>query len=250
MAKKKNENKNEAEVPAEAQQRSLTKDLAQGLFDMKKNLDGLEPRLPQISILHGDAQMFKMPDESKLEDFEAVILDFNRCNAYWSTPFSESGGGTPPDCASLDSIELDPMSEVPQSDTGKCRPCLKNQFGSDQKIEGGGRGKACKNMMRVHLLFDDQLIPFRLTIPATSLESMDSYIPMVASKGLPFQLVKTQFSLKSKQNKDGIKFSGLVLKMGDTIQTIEEGQAIKSFVDEWKPLMRSQPIDPEEHAEF
>lgn len=244
MARKKNENKN---IPAT---QSLTKDLAQGLFDMKKNLEGLEARLPQISILHGDAQMFKMPDESKLEDFEAVILDFNRCNAYWSTPFSESGGGTPPDCASLDSIDLDPMSEDPQSKTGKCRPCDKNQFGSDEsKGKEVGRGKACKNMMRVHLLFSDQLIPFRLTIPATSLESMDSYIPMVASKGLPYQLVRTKFSLKTKQNKDGIKFSGLVLQMGETVQTIEEGQAIKAFVDEWKPLMRSQPIDPEEHTE-
>lgn len=249
MAKAKNETtKDVAEVGGQ----SLTTDLAQGLFDMKKNLEGLEPRLPQINILHGEAQMFKMPDESKLEDFEAVILDFNRCNAYWETPYSESGGGTPPDCASLDSIDLDPMSETPQSPSGKCRPCKRNQFGSDEKKTKDGkeaRGKACKNMMRVHLLFTEQLIPFRLTIPATSLEAMDSYIPMVASKGLPFQLVRTQFSLKEKQNKDGIKYSGLVLQMGETIKTIEEAQAIKSYVDEWKPLMRSQPIDSEEHEE-
>lgn len=241
--------KDDAKTPATTE--GLTPAIAQGLFDMKANLEGLEPRLPQISILHGEAQMFKMPDESKREDFQAVILDFNRCNAYWETAFSESGGGTPPDCSSLDSIELDPMSESPQSPTGKCRPCKRNQFGSAQPTSEGkeSRGKACKNMMRVHLLFPDQLIPFRLTIPATSLEAMDTYIPMVASQGLPYQLVRTKFSLKEKQNKDGIKFSGLVLHMGDKVTTIEEGQAIKAYVDEWKPLMRSQPIDSEEQYE-
>ena len=217
------------------------------LFDMRKNLEGLEPRLPQIKILHGEAQLYNYPDDTKKETFEAIILDFNRCNAYWKIPFSDSGGGTPPDCSSLDALELDPMSEEPQSTTGKCKDCDHNVFGSD-KTKESGRGKACKNMMRIHLLFENQMIPFRLTIPPTSLVAMDTYIPLVASKGLPYQLVRTIFSLKQDKNKDGIKFSKVELAMGDVITTIPDAQAIKKFHSEWQSLMRSQEIKSDEYA--
>jgi len=215
------------------------------MFDMRKNLEGLEPRLPQIKILHGETQLYHYPDDTKIATFEAIILDFNRCNAYWKIPFSDSGGGTPPDCASLDAIELDPMSEEPQSTTGKCKDCPHNVFGSDTKKEDS-KGKACKNMMRIHLLFENQMIPFRLTIPPTSLVAMDTYIPLVASKGLPYQLVRTVFSLKQDKNKKGIKFSKVELNMGAVITTIPEAQAIKKFHSEWQSLMRSQEIMPDE----
>lgn len=216
----------------------------QNLFDMKTNLEGLEPRLPQIKILHGEAQMFLNPDGTKVDSFEAIILDFNRCNAYWEEAFETSGGGSPPDCASMDSISVDMMASNIQTTNGKCSGCKQNVFGTGKG--GTGEGKACKNMMRVHLLFDGQLIPFRMTVPATSLATMDEYIPLVASKGIPFPCMRTKFSLvQKKQKKGGALYSRLVAEMIEPV-SLAEAQAIKAFVDDWKGMMRSQAIDSEE----
>jgi hypothetical protein len=224
----------------------LTPDVARGLFDTRENLKGLEPRLPQIKILHAGALMFVMPDGTRVQKFESTMLDFNRCNAYWSVPFTESGGGTPPDCASLDAINLDPMSEAPQSATGKCKQCPMNQFGSEKAKGEESRGKACKNMMRVHLLISGQLIPFRMTLPPTSLKVMDEYIPMIESRGHPYQLTVTEFSLVEAANKDGIKYSRLALKDIGKVTSQKEAFAIKNFIDEWKSVMRGQEIAADE----
>uniref|UniRef100_A0A6M3J0V7 Uncharacterized protein n=1 Tax=viral metagenome TaxID=1070528 RepID=A0A6M3J0V7_9ZZZZ len=244
MAKAKNSKKPTAEdVKDVTVAQDLTPDIARGLFDQRSNLEGLEPRLPQIKILHGEAQMFVMPDTNKVDKFTAVLLDYNKCNAFWIIPFDKSGGGSPPDCASLDSIDLDPMCEDPQSKTGKCRNCEKNAFGSE---EGGGRGKACKNMMRLHILIEGQLMPFRLTLPPTSIKVMQEYIPLVESRGQPYQLTITEFSLEAAANKDGIKYSRLVCKDVGKITTTKEAYGIKTFIDQWKEVMRGQAIRSEE----
>lgn len=212
----------------------------QGMFDMTKSLEGLIPRLPAIKLMHGEVQMFKMPDEEMVKDFEGLIVDFNRCNAYWKEPFETSGGGSPPDCSSMDSISVDMISDDIQTTNGKCDGCKQNVFGTAR--DGQGEGKACKNMMRLHILFDGQLIPFRMTIPATSLATMDEYGPLVASKGFPLPVMKTVFSLVQKvQKKGGAKFSKLALDMNDPIP-VEEAAEVKKFIDTWKELMRGQPI--------
>ena len=44
------------------------------VFDVRDNMEGIIPRLPQIAIIHA-GQLFEMPDESKIPTFEGVILD-------------------------------------------------------------------------------------------------------------------------------------------------------------------------------
>jgi len=254
MAKKKaTNNKGEEPVKEEVATRpeALVPDVARGLFDTRENLKGLEPRLPQIKILHGESQMFRMPDESKVDKIVGPIIDFNRCNAYWIESFVKSGGGTPPDCASLDGIELDPMCESPQSKTGKCKQCPMNVFGSEPPKPGEdeSRGKACKNMMRVHILIEGQLMPFRLTLPPTSLKVIDEYIPMVESRGFPYQLTMTELSLKVAKNKKGIVYSQLVCKDVGRVDSTEKAFAIKNFIDEWRSVMRGQEIESDEYGE-
>ena len=75
-------------------------------FNLKANMEGVRPRLPMIGIVH-QAQLYVMPDESQIKEFEAIILDTNRINAWWEKSFDETGGGTPPDCFSMNGIECD-----------------------------------------------------------------------------------------------------------------------------------------------
>lgn len=218
--------KNEvAKIEEKSADLALPAELA-GLFSVKENMQGIVPRLPQIGIIH-QGQLFKMPDESKVAEFTAIMLHKSFANAYWAVSFDEAGGGNPPTCSSIDGITPDFNSEDVQAE--RCAVCPKNKFGSD------GRGKSCKNMMRVHLLMEGDSTPYRLTLPPSNMRAMSDYISGVSLKGIPFQLVYTQFSLKSQKNKDGIEYSEVIMSAVGGITDPAIAQGIKKTVTQWMP---------------
>jgi len=223
------------------------------LFPIAESMDGIEARLPQIGIIH-QGQLFAMPDGRKIPGVSGTILDINKVNAYWIESFSDSGGGTPPDCASMNGIIPSPMSESPQSTS--CAICPKNKFGS------AGRAKACKNMKRVHLLVPGELLPYRITIPPSSLRVVDMYVSLLTSRGIPYQLVTTDITLKEKSNKEGIAYSELVMKEAPgstkeievndvtafiTSLSMDDATRVKKLRDRWLEIMRGQPVDESEY---
>jgi len=208
-------------------------------FDLKQNMEGVTPRLPQISIVH-QAQLFTFPDETQLKEFEGIILDTNRINAWWEQSYDETGGGTPPDCFSMNGVEPDLNCNMPQAK--RCAECEKNKFGSD------GRGKACKNMKRVHIMLEDEMLPLRLTLPPSNLKAIDMYISLLTSKGMPYQLVVTNFKLKKTQNKDGIAFSEINPEKVRIITDSEKAEFLSKMLKEFKPVMRGQEIVMEEYG--
>lgn len=216
------------------------------LFNLKDQMEGVEPRLPQIEIIH-KGQMWKFPDESKKECFEAVILDHNRANAWWEKSVDESGGNAAPDCFSLDGLTPDPRS--PKKQCENCMVCPRNAFGSDER----GRGKACKNTKRVHILLDDTDLPHRLTLSPSSLKKFDKYITSLTGKRLPMQMVRTEFSLKEEKNSDGFTYSEVVLtpvmEDGHPVivgNTPEAASQMVEMVTQWKDAMRGQTFHAEE----
>ena len=211
---------------------SLPADLS-GKFDLEENLEGVAPRLPQIKIMH-QAQMFGMPGGEKLAEFIGVVLDTNRINAWWEVSYEESGGGDIPDCFSHNGI--DPAPSSGQKQASSCMNCPHNEFGTK------GRGKACKNMKRVHVIMPGQSFPYRLTLPPTNLEAIDEYIRDLTSAGKPYQLVVTKFSLKEKTNKDGVAFSYLVPETIGYIEKPEIADEIQARYHKFKSFMRGQEI--------
>jgi len=215
-------------------------------FSVTGSMDQIDPRLPQIGIIH-QGQLFEMPDGEKLPEFTGVILDLNRANAYWKESFSDSGGGTPPDCSSIDGIHADLNTEECPSPTGKCghgtQPeCPMNRFGS------AGRGKACKNLKRMHVILAGHKMPLRLTLPPTSIKALDIYVSLLASKGYPYQRAETKFGLKQSQNKEGIKYSEITLHELRIIEDpSDELNTLKQMYRDWKPVMRGQPVQADEY---
>lgn len=207
------------------------------LFDLRSNMEGIVPRLPQIGIIH-QGQLFKMANDAKVEAFTGIILQKQFCNAWWKESFDESGGGTPPDCSSLDSITPDFNSPDVQAE--KCKVCDNNKFGSD------GRGKLCKNMVRVHIILDGQNTPHRLTLPPSNLRELNDYLATLTLKMIPYQLVYTQFSLESVQNKDGIEYSKIVFTPVGTIDKPELANIIKTMLVQWMPAMTGQSFGSDE----
>ena len=210
-----------------------------GVFDIKENMEGIEARLPQIKIIH-QGQMFGMPNGEKVSVFNARILDISRTNAYWAESFDSSGGGTPPECYSMDGIKPSDASEKKQSDA--CASCAMNKFGSDRN----NTGKACKNMKRVHVMLagENQIIPFRLTVPPSNLMALDTYITNLSGTGLAYQLVSTVFSLRETKSKGGIAYSTIILETEPGSEVTDRGaqEAIKARRDEWMSVMRQQDV--------
>lgn len=217
-----------------------------GLLDLGDNMDGVEARLPQIKIVH-QGQMFKFCDtDKKAETIKGIILDTNRCNAYW--PDSFEGEGTPPSCMSLDGIA--PMAGVDCPMSTSCKDCEQNQFGSDidEKTGEPTAGKACKNMRRIHILLPESSIPYRLTLPPSALRAWDEYVTSLTGKRLPYQAVIVEISLKEAKNKAGIAYSEPVFTYADDDVIDVQGikQVIKPQIQNWLEAMRGQGVDSEE----
>lgn len=210
------------------------------LFNLKDNIEGVKPKLPTIKI-HHQAGLFELPDGRKVESFPAIIIDQFPTNAWWKESYGSTGGGTAPDCFSMNGRTSDPSGEDVQAE--HCGPCPKNAFGTATKDDGSpARGKACKNMKRVHVLMDGSSYPHRITIPPTSLGVFDQYVATVTDMGMAYQLVYTEFLLKTTPNKDGVVYSELNMKVISAIKDMPTAQAIKTQMEQWAEAMRGEPI--------
>jgi hypothetical protein len=91
-------------------------------------------------------------------------------------------------------------------------------------------------------------MPLRLTLPPTSIKALDIYVSLLASKGYPYQRTETKFGLKVSQNKEGIKYSEIVLNALRMIQDpSDELNILKQMYRDWKPIMRGQPVQADEY---
>lgn len=211
------------------------------LLDLADNMDGVEARLPQISIVH-QGQMFKFSDsDRKVSEIVGIILDTNRSNAWWAEPYT--GENTPPSCLSLDGIKPMPDSELRQADS--CLECPMNQFGSEIDEKGNqGAGKACKNMRRIHILLEGSMIPYRLTLPPSGLKAWDQFATALTGRALPYQAMTVKITLREAKNKGGIIYSEPVFAVEGEPLSIEQ---VKGLIvparNNWLSAMRGQLID-------
>lgn len=176
---------------------------------MAEEMEGLQLSFPRVKIPSGGGLAFEVPgDDPENPDTEkeiiGVIVDHHPVNAYWADKYA--GANNPPDCSSMDGkIGLDDGGDrVP------CNSCQYNQWGSAED----GRGKACKNMHRVYILREGEMLPLLLTLPPTSLKNLSDYIALrVVSKGLRSYGVVTKVALKKAQNTGGISYSQAVFAL-------------------------------------
>jgi len=194
-------------------------------------LEGVEFRFAQIKIAHQN-QAWEMPDGDVTKKFKGVILHIQNVNVWWEKSFIETGGGVPPDCFSPNGIRPDMNSGKLQAKV--CYECPQNVFGAD-----GKRGKACKNMKRVYLKLDGYTLPVRMTVPPTSLASINEYVSSLVNRGIPnYIMAMTQFNLEKASNKDGIGYSKIIpVLLAPSAGSKEEAAELKNMRDTYKDLM-------------
>ena len=194
---------------------------------MMEELEGLELSFDRVKIPSGGRPAFEIPiDDDEVDtakEIVGVIVDHHRVNAYW--PASFSGQGQPPACSSMDGKTgvAPPDSEVAWAGREQsCATCPLNQWGSD---EGGGGGKACKNMVRLYILREGDVFPLMLTLPPTSIKNWSNYLAKrVLARGLRPHQVVTRIGLKKEQSRTGIAYSQATFKLAGVLSTELQAQ--------------------------
>lgn len=209
------------------------------IFDVNDNMKGVSGRIPQIKINH-QVRMFTNQDKSqKFETFRGIILHHSPINAYWAESFDKTGGGTPPDCSSMN-------ASTPADNVGKqaeaCFKCPQNQFGSGPE----GSGKACKNMWRLHVLVENQKIPKRLTIPPSNIGALQDFLVTLRDINVPHELAIVNFSLIPAKSKNGIEYSMIQLRIDAVVNKRDKALELKKLKDDFSAAFQ-EVIEVEEY---
>lgn len=206
------------------------------------------PQFMQIKMKHQGTLRYELPDkdaegENKLvKSFNGIIVFNHRLNSYWDVPFEEGGEtGRIPRCFAVDAKHPTAGAEVldVQSATedtveqkrvfGKCRDCYFNQWGSDKDR----KGKECRNMWRLFIYTSkDEMLPYQLTLPPSSLKTFQQYAISLMSKSIPMEKVVTHFSLLPGNMKSSVGDFGMkeILSNTDFVYFINEREKLLNFM--------------------
>ena len=123
--------------------------------------------LPQVKVPAGGGRAWDLgDDEPPVQELVGVVIWYADTRLYWSKGIEDTGGETPPDCASADGI-------VGIGDPGgECESCPLNEWGSGK----AGRGKACNERRQLAILRPGELLPTMLSLPSASPFSSERYM--------------------------------------------------------------------------
>jgi hypothetical protein len=174
-----------------------------GVMDLAKYAKEDAARLPSgggntISI---KGKNFSAQGATLEEPLKLVIVDYSFENALYDSKF-DPDNPQPPVCFAVAKTndELAPHDNSPSPQSEKCKGCGQNQFGTADT----GRGKACKNNIRLAVLstnvkkFDanavDKAEIFSMRLPPTSVKNFRGFLRQI-TEGLQLPLFSVITSL-------------------------------------------------------
>lgn len=194
--------------------------------------------------LGGD--MAPVGDESGALD--CIILGGNRSNLYYEGAF-EPGAFRPPKCYAVADVawqrgevedKLAPPADLAGKEAPRCKECRWNAFGTADR----GRGKACKNTVRLMLLPSnasdyEKADGYMLSLPPTSLGSWSKYVSRVVD-GLRRPVATVVTRIRKVPNEKGAGFT-LAFEPLSMVQDEEALRAIAGRVRGDAPPALMQP---------
>ena len=126
-----------------------------------------------------------------------------------------------------------------------CNSCPMNEWGTAEDE----RGKACKNMHRLYIIREGEMLPLLLTLPPTSLKNLSDYIALrIVSKGMRSYGVVTKVSLKKAQNAGGINYSQAVFSLAGKLSP-EQTKAMAEYSQGIRSITRQLAVGAEEYKQ-
>ena len=155
--------------------------LAAELKDLSKTV--APPSGHRISL---KGKTFTFPDgNTSPGPITAVVLDWRSVNAYYKGAYNPQKVEAPSCFAmakKLEDLKPSPNCADPQHET--CEGCQWNEWGS---APGGGRGKACKNQVRIVIAPPDaksDTPPWSIDLAPSSVSAFTNFVNAVGGAGL------------------------------------------------------------------
>lgn len=166
---------------------------------IEEEMDGLQLSFERIKVPSGGGLAFEVPGEDGDSDVEkelfGVIVGHGPENVYYMSEYT--GGSEPPDCVAVD-------GKVGVGNPGGlCSECPYNEWGSGSE----GIGKACQNRHKVFILFDGELFPYLLTLPATSIKNFSDFVKRNVMKNRRTSSFVTKIALTKDKSVKGVEYS-------------------------------------------
>lgn len=211
---------------------------------LKQNIQMIQnPPFPQIHLKHQGSLCFDFgevgggPGGGQMEaSCEVIVLDHYPVNAYWILDFSESGGGTPPDCLSLDDYEGINRNCTCHPPRQLCATCPHNQWQTDEQ---GNVYKECNNRYRLFVLYPGQILPVMIDVGPTSRRPIQRFFTGAMSSQHPYLTYVTRLELE--EGRGTFKHSILRPGIGRQLQYVEYAAARRLRAD-FLPHMRRKPV--------
>lgn len=159
--------------------------------------------LPTLTVPAGGGRTWDLgDDETPAPEVTGVVIWYADTRIYWKAGMEESGGGTPPDCASPDGII------GIGTPGGECETCPLNEWGSGRQ----GRGKACNERRQLAILRPGQVLPTLLSLPPSSIKSWDQFKVASLNKRKRYYQRVVSFGLEKVEADGGQNFSRVTVK--------------------------------------
>jgi len=201
------------------------------LIENLKEMDQIE--FPRVRFRQGKFFFTDDSEDKGTEEFEGVLLYYGRQNTYWEGKY-DPNNVTPPDCFSVDG-ETGSKPRDSEGRFGKCGDCSLNVFGS-----GVGKGKACRNQMKLYVQVLGTTVPATLFLAPTSLSNFTkSYIMnKITQKGLNYFKILTKFkAFKKGEGAQQETFFRVTFEVAGVFKD-EEAAQVKKLRDFWMEAIK------------
>jgi hypothetical protein len=139
-------------------------------------------------------------------EITGVVICQQPYRIYWKGEYK--GGGSPPDCVSLDTIH---GQGVPG---GECGKCPFNEWGSGKTPNS----KACSFRRRVFVLRPTEMLPMQLTLSPINAGALKTYgLRLMNKRQLQLQHVITRVSLTTATSKNGFDYAKTTFALVDVL---------------------------------
>jgi hypothetical protein len=172
-------------------------------------------------------------EEIPAPSIDVVIIKANKQNSkvFYLKGYQDGAENQKPDCFSSNGTHPDASIENPQAKS--CAVCPHNQWGS--KVgDGGGKGKACSDSVRLAVAQPDLLNdPYLLRVPPATIKALGEYGKALAKRGVPYTAVVTKigFDMESPTPKLTFRATGFLSDDGYAqAQEVAAGDVVSAIL--------------------
>lgn len=175
--------------------------------------------MDRVGVPSGGGLAWSVPDlngePEAVPEIVGVILFHGDRRAYWSVSYDDSGGGSPPDCSSIDGrsgigyIRGETKTETSSPTVRNCKTCPMSQWGSETQKPGKppSNGQACCQRKVAFLLRENDVLPLIVDLAPTSIKTFNQFMLRLTSRGIPCYGAVVGLKLRMEQSSGGIKYS-------------------------------------------